>query len=116
LATLYRAANNEPVTLSNPIHPEDFVVIYVTGLGRTSPGVETGAPAPGDPLAHADIQPSVKLGGLSLPVLYAGLVPGQVGVYQINVYVPPEVPRGMDVALVISRPGGDLTLSVRVVK
>ncbi len=43
-------------------------------------------------------------------------MPGQVGVYQINVFVPPEVPRGMDVALVIARPGGDLSLSVRVVK
>ena len=116
LATLYRTANNEPVTLSNPIHPEDYLVIYVTGLGRTSPEVETGAPAPADPLAQAIILPSVKLGGVALPVLYAGLVPGQVGVYQINVYVPPEVPRGMDVPLVIARPGGDLSFSVRVVK
>jgi uncharacterized protein (TIGR03437 family) len=116
LATLYRTANNEPVTLSNPIHPEDYVVIYVTGLGPTSPRVETGAPAPADPLAQAIILPSVKLGGVALPVLYAGLVPGQVGVYQINVYIPPEVPRGMDVPLVIARPGGDLSFSVRVVK
>jgi uncharacterized protein (TIGR03437 family) len=116
LATLYRTANNEPVTLSNPIHPEDYVVIYVTGLGRTTPDVETGAPAPADPLAEAVILPSVKLGGVALSVLYAGLVPGQVGVYQINVYVPPEVPRGMDVPLVIARPGGDLSFSVRVVK
>ncbi|MCC7175621.1 MAG: hypothetical protein IT159_10525 [Bryobacterales bacterium] len=116
LATLYRTVNNEPVTLSNPIHPEDYLVIYVTGLGKTSPAVATGAPAPGDPLAHATIVPAVKLGGVALPVLYAGLVPGQVGVYQINVFVPPEVPRGMDVALVIARPGGDLSLSVRVVK
>jgi len=116
LATLYRTANNEPVTLSNPIHPEDYVVIYVTGLGRTTPDVETGAPAPADPLAQAVILPSVKLGGVALSVLYAGLVPGEVGVYQINVYVPPEVPRGMDVPLVIARPGGDLSFSVRVVK
>jgi uncharacterized protein (TIGR03437 family) len=116
LATLYRTANDEPVTLSNPIHPEDYLVIYVTGLGRTSPEVESGAPAPFDPLAQATILPSVKLGGVALPVLYAGLVPGQVGVYQINVYVPPEVPRGMDVPLVIARPGGDLSFSVRVVK
>jgi uncharacterized protein (TIGR03437 family) len=92
------------------------VVIYVTGLGPTSPRVETGAPAPADPLAQAIILPSVKLGGVALPVLYAGLVPGQVGVYQINVYIPPEVPRGMDVPLVIARPGGDLSFSVRVVK
>jgi len=116
LAALYRAANNQPVTLANPIHPRDYLVIYVTGLGRTSPPVASGYPAPADPLAQASILPSVKLGNVALPVLYAGLVPGLVGVYQINVYVPEEVPRGMEIPLVISRPDGDLAFSVRVVK
>ena len=116
LAALYRAVNDEPVTLSNPIHPGDYLVIYATGLGRTSPAVESGAAAPFEPLAQTIILPTVKLGGVALPVLYAGLVPGQVGVYQINVYVPAEVPRGMEVPLVISRPDQDLSFSVRVVK
>ncbi|HSW50446.1 MAG TPA: hypothetical protein VLH09_09740 [Bryobacteraceae bacterium] len=116
LAALYRAVNGEAVTLANPIHPGDHIVIYATGLGRTSPPVDTGAAAPLEPLAEAIVLPGVKLGGVALPVLYAGLVPGQVGVYQINVYVPAEVPRGMQVPLVISRPEQDLTFSVRVVK
>ncbi|MFB3778182.1 MAG: hypothetical protein ACE141_11240 [Bryobacteraceae bacterium] len=116
LAALYRAVNGEAVTLANPIHPGDHIVIYATGLGRTSPSVDTGAAAPLEPLAESTVLPGVKLGGVALPVLYAGLVPGQVGVYQINVYVPAEVPRGMEVPLVISRPDQDLTFSVRVVK
>ena len=116
LAAIYRAFNGEPVTLVNPVHPRDYLVVYMTGLGGTSPSVKSGEAAPFDPLALANIVPSMRLGGVELPVLYAGLVPGQVGVYQVNVYVPPEVPSGLDVPLVISRPGGDLSFSVRVVK
>ncbi len=116
LPALYRFVNYEPVTLSNPIHPEDYLVIYVTGLGRTSPEVADGAPAPSNPLAVATTQPSVKLGGASLPVLYAGLVPGLVGVYQINVYVPAGVTLGTSVPLVITRADGDVSMSVRVVR
>jgi uncharacterized protein (TIGR03437 family) len=116
LAALYRALNGEPVTLANPVHPGDYLVIYATGLGATSPAVATGAAAPGEPLSQAIVVPSVTLGGVALPVLFAGLVPGQVGVYQINVYIPAEVPRGMEVPLVISRPDQDLSFSVRVVR
>jgi uncharacterized protein (TIGR03437 family) len=116
LAALYRAVNGEPVTLANPVHPGDYLVIYATGLGATSPSVATGAAAPGDPLANAIVMPNVQLGGVALPVLFAGLVPGQIGVYQVNVYVPAEVPRGMEIPLVISRPDQDLSFSVRVVK
>jgi uncharacterized protein (TIGR03437 family) len=116
LPALYRAVNNEPVTLANPIHPGDYVVIYATGLGRTSPDVATGAPAPFEPLAQAVSLPGVTLGGVPLPVTYAGLVPGLVGVYQINVFIPDTVPRGLDVPLVITRPDQSLSFSVRVVK
>jgi uncharacterized protein (TIGR03437 family) len=116
LPALYRAVNGEAVTLANPIHPGDHVVIYATGLGRTSPPVDSGVPAPYEPLAQAIVLPNVRLGGVALPVLYAGLVPGQIGVYQINVYVPAEVPSGMEIPLVISRPDQDLLFSVRVVK
>jgi len=42
-------------------------------------------------------------------------VPGLVGLYQINVFIPNEVSRGRQVPLVIARPGGDLTFMVRVV-
>lgn len=116
LPALYRFVNYEPVTLSNPVHPEDYLVIFVTGLGATTPAVDDGAPASADPYAVANNVPVVRLGGTTLPVLYAGLVPGQVGVYQINVYVPENITLGTSVPLVITRPGGDVSMSVRVVR
>jgi uncharacterized protein (TIGR03437 family) len=116
LPTLVRATNWELVTLSNPIHPEDWIVIYATGLGLTAPGVESGYPGPSDPLAEALIPPEVSLGGVALPIAYAGLVPGQVGVYQINAQVPYWVPLGMEVPLKITQGGSSTTLTVRVVK
>ena len=34
--------NNQLVTASNPIHPDEQILIYLTGMGKTSPGVEAG--------------------------------------------------------------------------
>jgi uncharacterized protein (TIGR03437 family) len=115
LPALYRFVNYEPVTMSNPVHPQDYLVIYVTGLGATTPAVADGVPASANPYAVANNVPVVRLGGTTLPVLYAGLVPGLVGVYQINVYVPENVTLGTSVPLVITSPGGDVSMSVRVV-
>jgi uncharacterized protein (TIGR03437 family) len=116
LATIVRADNGELITPTNPIHYNDTIVIYATGLGRTSPAVDSGLPAPDDQLAWAVIPPSVTLGGKDLNVLYAGLVPGSVGLYQINATVPGGVQQGMEVPLVISQSGTSTTLAVRVVK
>jgi len=116
LATIVRADNNQLVTPTNPIHTDDTIVIYLTGLGATSPAVEDGMAAPSSPLASALSMPTVSLGGKGLNVLYAGLVPGYVGVYQINATVPFGVPQGLDIPLVISQAGSSTSLSVRVVK
>jgi uncharacterized protein (TIGR03437 family) len=116
LATVVRADNGELVTPTNPVHANDTLVIYATGLGRTSPPVETGQAAPSDTLASAVISPAVTLGGMPLNVLYAGLVPDEVGVYQINAIVPFGVPQGLEVPLVVSQSGISTSMSVRVVK
>ncbi|MBZ5725783.1 MAG: hypothetical protein LAP87_12385 [Acidobacteriia bacterium] len=115
LATMVRAQNNQLVTPTNPIRPNDIITIYATGLGRTSPEVDAGMPAPSDPLPLAVIVPTVTLGGVPLDVMYAGLAPGWVGVYQINVFVPGNVPQGLSVPLTINQ-GNSTTLNVRVVK
>lgn len=116
IATLVRARNNQLVTLSNPVHRNDEIVIYATGLGRTTPEVEAGAPAPADPLSLTLIEPEVTLGNVGLPVVYAGLAPGQIGVYQINVQVPRWAPTGMSVPLTIRQGSHGTTLPVRVVE
>jgi len=115
LATVVRVSNGEVVTPTNPIHPNDAIVIYATGLGRTQPAVDDGLPAPADPLPSAVIVPQVTLGGALLNLSYAGLVPGEVGVYQINASVPFKVPEGMNIPLVINQGGSSTTLEVRVV-
>ena len=62
------------------------------------------------------VSPTVTLGGAGLNVSYAGLVPGYVGVYQINATVPFGVAQGMEVPLVIEQGGNSTALNVRVVK
>jgi uncharacterized protein (TIGR03437 family) len=116
LPTVVRNSNGQLVTPSNPIHPEDTILIYLTGMGRTYPAVETGVPAPANPPASALTPPEVTLGGARLDVTYAGLAPGMVGVYQINAKVPWWVPTGMQQPLTIAQGGGSTTMTVRVVK
>lgn len=116
LATIVRADNGELVTPTNPIHSGDTVVIYLTGLGATSPAVDDGMAAPSEPLASALVTPAVTLGGAPLSVSFAGLVPGSVGLYQINATVPLHPTEGLDIPLTISQGGSSTTLNVRVVK
>jgi uncharacterized protein (TIGR03437 family) len=115
LPTVIRAANGTLATDSNPIHPNDVLVIYVTGLGQTNPAGLTGYPAPGNPLSSALTPTTVTLGGMNLAVEYAGLAPGEVGVYQINVTVPGNTPTGLSLPLVINEGSGTVTVSMRVI-
>jgi len=115
LATVFRYDNGQLITPTNPIHPNDIITIYATGMGATSPLVLSGMPAPASPLPNTVIAASVTLGGVPLNVLYAGLAPGEVGVDQINALVPFGVPQGLDIPLVVAQAGNSTTLSVRVV-
>jgi len=113
--TVVRGANAEIVTDSNPVHKNDYLVIYLTGLGITSPAVQTGLPGPSNPLALAIVSPQVTLGDATLTLLFAGMAPGEVGVYQINVRVPASVPSGLSIPLTIAQGGMNTTIQVRVV-
>jgi uncharacterized protein (TIGR03437 family) len=116
IPTVFRNSNNELVTDSDPVHKNDILVIYLTGMGATTPAVATGMPAPVNPLAVALNKPTVTLGNSQLGLLYYGLAPGTVGVYQINVQVPSSIKSGLAVPLTISQGAFSSSLSVRVVE
>jgi uncharacterized protein (TIGR03437 family) len=114
IPTVIRAQNNLLVTDSNPVHPNDTLVIYLTGCGNTNPAIPDGMPAPSNPAATAVSAPSVSLGGTSLPVMFGGMTPGQVGLCQFNVTVPNSTPQGLAVPLTITQGAGAQTLQLRV--
>lgn len=115
LPTVIRLNNGLLATDSNPIHPGDTLVIYVTGLGQTNPAGLTGYPASSNPLLNAVTAPTVTLGSTNLTVEYAGLAPGEVGVYQINAIVPGGAQTGLSLPLTIAQGGGSITVPMRVI-
>ena len=87
---------NQDGTFNGPDHPAtpgSILRAFSTGLGPTKPSWPSGIPAPQDPPAHATIEMSAAIGGQNAPVLSAGLVPGLIGVFEVNVRVP-EQPAG----------------------
>jgi uncharacterized protein (TIGR03437 family) len=79
------------VTSGSPANPGEAIVIYATGLGPVSPAGVTGAAA-GSSLTTT--KPTVTIGGISANVLYSGLAPALVSVYQIDVTVPTGLSAG----------------------
>jgi uncharacterized protein (TIGR03437 family) len=116
LGLVVRNTNGQLVTPTNPIHPKDGITIYLTGMGETFPAIPAGAAAPSDPLSRVSQAPALTIAGMDLAVSYAGLAPGEVGVYQINATVPQSVLTGMSMPLTINQGGATTTLNVRVVK
>jgi uncharacterized protein (TIGR03437 family) len=115
LATVVRLKNNDLVTFTNPIHPDEMITIYLTGMGQTTPDVRSGDPAPFDPLALVVTPPIVAIGMTQLEVTYAGLTPGEAGVYQINAYVPHGIADAVQTPLTITQGSASTVAYVRVV-
>ena len=75
--------------------PGDIVHLYLTGLGAVTGAVQTGMPAPLNDLRP--LASTVRCGFLPGPsseaeTLFAGLAPGMVGIYQVTLRAPTDVP------------------------
>ena len=74
-----------------------LVQFYVNGLGPVTNQPASGDPAPSGTLAQlaqTTTKPVVMIGGQQATVQFAGLAPGFVGLYQVNVYVPTGLTSG----------------------
>lgn len=117
------AAFNQDGTLNteeNPAPAGSIVVLYGTGIGRTSPASVTGAIAPVSgpgSLARPLDAVAARISLITSEVLYAGAAPGLInGAAQFNVRVPAGVRSGSQtVELFIgnARPNGTATIWVK---
>ena len=103
------AVLNQDNTVNSPSNPAprgSVIQIFATGGGDTTPLLAPGqtAPANGDPLIPMNVTPLVLIGtlkdqALNGPgeLLFNGLAPGLLGVWQINARIPQNTTPGSQV-------------------
>jgi uncharacterized protein (TIGR03437 family) len=82
------------VTNDAPAKAGEYLVAYLAGLGDTNATPASGAASPGSPLAQPMDPPVLTINGAPSPLLFAGLTPGLVGLYQMNFQVPAGLSAG----------------------
>jgi len=83
-----RHANGTAVNAANPARQGEVLVLYMTGLGRVNNGPPAGQPAPLAPLLRVLAPVEARFADIPVTPSFAGLTPGLVGVYQVQVEVP----------------------------
>lgn len=123
---------NEDNSLNGPDNPAargSVVQLFGTGQGPVNPAVADGAAGPTGPLARTRAQPTsdgstclneqpsvcVAVGSVFGEILFSGLAPGFVGLWQINVRVPEGALRGDQVpvrAVIDGRPSNIVNIAI----
>jgi uncharacterized protein (TIGR03437 family) len=94
-------ANYQLRNAANPAGAGDALVIFLTGLGATSPPIAAGEAGPGPPFSTTDLPVSVSVGGVNAAVVFAGLAPGFAGLYQVNAVMPSGVTAADNVPVIV---------------
>ncbi len=83
-------------------------MFYLAGLGQTSPNVASGIASPSTNLLALLDAATLTLNGVPVPasnILFAGLTPTLVGLYQVDFQVPANAPNG-DLPMVLTQTSG----------
>ena len=112
LSAVATDANGVVFTQANPAKRGQTIVLYMNGLGPVDHQPPSGEPTPlPPPLAQTTVLPTMKVGNIAAHVDFSGLSPTWVGLYQVNVVVPPDTPAGLQ-PIVVSIGGVDSKASV----
>ena len=80
----------------------DIISLFATGFGDVTNRPPSGAVPPAPPLSEVLGEVAVAIGGVEARVLFAGLAPGFVGLYQINLEILGDLPNGeVDVVVTV---------------
>lgn len=98
-------SDGSPVSASEPAVAGETLVVYMAGLGAVNTDLSFGAAAPATPAISTAVTPQVTLGGTPATVVFSGLSPGFVGLYQVTVAMPATLPQGGLASLTVAAPG-----------
>jgi len=90
------------VDANSPAHAGDYLEIYANGLGPVNSPPQSGAVAISSPPSKLIGNLVATIGGVPASVVFAGLAPGYIGLYQVNVQVPQGVAAGDAVPVMLS--------------
>ncbi|MGH9585061.1 MAG: hypothetical protein ACRD4O_19245, partial [Bryobacteraceae bacterium] len=98
-----------PVTSENPAVPGNVVVLWAAGLGAVNTGEASDTVPIGVPFAGPDVQAKVPVqaivAGQHAQVLSSVLPAGSIGVYEIRVLLPSDLPADSKTPLLVVQNG-----------
>ncbi|MBI2816977.1 MAG: matrixin family metalloprotease [Acidobacteria bacterium] len=107
-----------PGAAAHPAKAGDVIIIYASGLGPVTPVPPSGVPAGANGDLHRmNRLPQVSVGGqvvAASSIDFAGLAPGFVGLYQINVRVPATVSASNAVPIQVTTAEGQTSNTVTI--
>ena len=86
--------------VADALHLLLFVRKVSSSVVRQSGQPATGLPALSSPLSYTTTTPTVTIAGIPAKVLFSGLEPGNVGLYQVNAQIPSGITPGLAVVVV----------------
>jgi uncharacterized protein (TIGR03437 family) len=109
------------IGVKQPAQAGEIIHFFGTGFGPVTPPVPDGTPAPIAPLSrtvNAVTCNTLNAAGADsgpAEVLFAGLAPGMIGIYQIDVRLPDPLPAGsfVQIACRVGDRGTDIQVPVR---
>jgi len=93
---VYHASTSQIVSTSHPLTPGETLILMGTGFGSVYSPPPTGHAASLTTLSPTSTAPQASIGYQNAPVPFAGLAPGEIGVYQLNVVVPTSIASAAD--------------------
>ena len=75
--------------------PGQPATLYANGLGAVDNTPGTGQRSSSVNLSRTTATPEVTVGGVPAKILFSGMTPETIGLYQINVVIPPDAPPGL---------------------
>jgi uncharacterized protein (TIGR03437 family) len=109
-AIIIRSDGSFMDSVNNPVHPNEIVAMYITGVGPTSPAVHTNSLPPPGTAANATSTVIVGVNNAGVRVVSSQLSPDIVGVALVTFQVPASTPNGTYVlSMGINAPDGTVT-------